>query len=298
MGDQLYGRRCKVTIATPVSTPGDFKTATSNVLEVNGGDDPNKPGLRVRFKVKKSREKEPNTAEIIITNLAKTTRDGLGTKGSKVLLEAGYAGTGINRIFLGDARTIDHVREGADWSTVLRCGDGERGYRFARASESFAAGTQAADVLRYLGAQLGLDKGNVDQEAAAINVRFDQGYVVWGAAQAELDRLLGSIGYGYSIQDGVLQVLQTDASLTGVAIPEITPDTGLVGSPQMGTPEKAGAPALLKFKSLLTPTRPGGRVYLRSERYKGQLVVKKCEYSGDTHGGDWYTTIEGVLLGQ
>lgn len=296
MGDTLYGRRSKLTIAIPVKTAGDYKnTTTADVVEINGGDEPSAPGLRIRFKVKKSREKEPNTAEILVTNLSPTRRQSLQVKGVKVLLEAGYAATGLSRLFAGDARTIDHLREGPDWSTSMKCGDGERGFRFARANESFSPGNTAADVLKYLGKQLGLDQGNVAQEAAKILTRFDQGYVVWGPAQQALDRLLTSIGFGYSIQDGAIQVLATDAVIQGVAIPEISPDTGLIGSPEMGVPEKAGQPALCKFKCLLTPTRPGALVKLRSERYNGQLSVKKCEFEGDTAGGPWYTTIEGVL---
>ena len=298
MADTLYGRRCKLTLAVPVSTPGDFKSVTTDVVEINGGDDPDAPGLRVRFKVTKTREKNPNPAEITVTNLSDSRRKSLQTKGVRVMLEAGYVGTGLSRIFAGDARTIDHIREGADWSSLIKCGDGERAFRFARSAESFAPGVKAGDVLRYLGKQLGLDTGNLAREAAKLDaIRFDQGYAVWGPVQTQIDRLLSSLGWTYSIQDGTLQVLKRGEVLEGLLVPEITPATGLIGSPEMGTPEVKGKPALCKFKCLLTPTRPGALIKLRSDRYDGRLVVKKCEFEGDSSGGPWYTTVEGILHG-
>ena len=65
--------------------------------------------------------------------------------------------------------------------------------------------------------------------------------------------------------------------------------------PEMGTPEKKGKPALIKFKSLLMQTRPGGLVRLKSRVYDGEVTVKKLDHDGDTHGGNWYTNIEGIL---
>lgn len=293
--DVLFGRRCRMTLAVPVSSPGDFAHTTSDIVEINGGDDPVNPGMRVQFKIKKTREKEPSPAEVIISNLSATRRQSLQTKGVKLLLEAGYEATGLFRVFAGDVRTVDHTRDGPTWLTHLKCGDGERAFRYARASESFAPGVTAAEVLRYLGKQLGLDDGNVASEAKQIDARFDSGYVVFGSAQQAIDRLLGSLGFGWYVSDGALYVLKTGDALDGIQVPDITPDTGLIGSPEMGSPEKKGQPALLKFKALLTPVRPGGKVKLKSERYDGLVVVKKCEHAGDTHGGEWYTTIEGVI---
>lgn len=292
----LYLRRCRVTISLPVSTPGDFQGTTFDQIAINGGDEPTAPGLRVAFKIAKTDKKEPNTSEITVTNLAPSTRGRLQAKGVKVLLEAGYAGTGLSRLFFGDARTIDHVRDGADWNSVIKCGDGERAVRYARLSESFAGGTTAGQILQVLAGAMGLATGNVAAQAGALSTRFDHGYAVSGSVSQAIDRLVTSIGYTWSIQDGALQVLAPDQALD-LPIPEVDPEHGLIGSPEMGTPETKGKPALLKFRSLLIPTKPGAKVRLRSARYDGVLRVKKCEFTGDTHGGDWYTDIHGVIHG-
>lgn len=296
MGDTLYGRRCRVTLAVPVDTPGDYTHTTADLVEINEGD-PADPavngGLRVQFKASKTSEKEPNTCEVTITNLAPTRRSSLQQKGVKLRLEAGYVATGVTQIFVGDVRTTDQVREGPHWLTKIRLADGERAFRFARAAQSFGPGTDAGTILKYLANQLGVPLGHVTADMQ-VGPTFDHGYVVHGPVQASLDDLVGGLGFHWSIQDGALQVLAPGEALT-IAIPEISPSTGLIGSPEMGTAEKKGQPALVKFRSLIIPTRPGALVHLTSNRYNGNVRVKKCDFTGDTAGGDWYTDIQGVV---
>lgn len=286
MSSQLFQRRVKLTISTPVSTPGDFLNVTRDELVVTD--------LRVAFAIKKSDGKEPNTAEITITNLNADQRGKLQQKGVKVTLDAGYQDTGLSRIWRGDARTIDHVRNGPDWDSVIKCGDGERSYQNARVSESFAPGTGAGDVLRYLANASGLQIGNTPTVLLNIVKTFDQGYVVSGPWKAEIARFMKGLGYVLSIQNETIQVLLPGQS-TNAEIPLVSPDSGLIGSPEFGTPEKKGKPALVKFKSLLIPSTPGALVHLKSQRYDGQVYVKKIAMDGDSFGGPWYTTFDGIL---
>lgn len=292
MAETLYGRRCRVLIETPVN----FVTTGPNVFEINGGDS---LGMRVQFKIKKTSEKEPNCSEITITNLSEHTRQSLQTKGVKVTLEAGYVATGITRIFRGDARFIDHVREGADWETKFKCGDGERSYRYARLTESFSDGVTAGDIVAKLVTASGLQLGNDPYSSAILSAkRFDHGYSVDGTVANSLERLLKSIGLQWSIQNETISILDPGQPVPLEVVPEISPETGLIGSPEMGTPEHTKKPALLKFKSLLLPVRPGRKVKLLSERYKGFVKLIKVELIGDTHGGEWFSEMHGVIVGQ
>lgn len=283
-----------MTIATPSASFGTAGSL-SNAIVITGTDDDSVPGLRLVGKVTKTSQKEPNTAELTVYNLAPQTRAQMQTKGVRVILEAGYVSTGLTQLFLGDARTIDHVRDGADWRTVIKLGDGERSFRFARASESFAGPCTVGQVVSYCADKMGLSMGNVSAKATLLDKQLAHGWTVHGAASSEIDRVLRSVGYSYSIQDGALQVLAPGESIQN-AIPRLDVDSGLIGSPEQGTPEKNGKPTSLKFKSLLLPqARPGGRVYLVSLRYKGVFRLRKVEHAFDTMGGDWYTTMEGVL---
>lgn len=297
-GNALFDRRCRLTIVTPVSTPNDFKNVTSDVVEIDGGvsDDRLAAGMRITFKIKKKLKKEPNTGEIEVYNLNQDRRSSLQQKGVKVRLEAGYKDTGFTQYFAGDVRTVDHIRKDGDWVTTLRLGDGERAWNYARVSESFAPGTLKGDVLRAVGKALGVEAGNLEKQAARLSGAFDQGFTAFGSTARSMELLVTSLGLNWSIQDGQIQILKLDEVLD-LPVEEITPDTGLVGSPEMGTPTKKGGPALVQFTALLRPTKPGAKVKLSSERYPtGFVKVVNCDFDGDTMGGEWYTKIDGEVL--
>jgi len=291
----LFDRRCRLTIANPV--PDGFSgIEQTDVIEIDGGTTEQRdvPGMRIQFKIEKTLKKQPNTSEIKVSNLSPSRRSSLQKKGVKVLLEAGYKETGTTRIFSGDVRTVDHVREKADWETVFKLGDGERAWRFARVSESFAPGTAATDVLRKLAKAMGLDMGNVDKELSSIKAKFDQGFAVIGSASKGFDSIIKSLRKTWSVQDGELQILDPYQALD-LPIPEVSPTSGLIGSPEMGSPPTKGKPQLLKFKSLLIPIKPGAKVKLKSERYDGYVRIHSCSFEGDTSGGAWYTEMEGTI---
>lgn len=250
-------------------------------------------GLRVQFKIKKTSRKEPNTAEVTIFNLSEQSRAGL-KRGAKLIVEAGYS-TSISQLFSGDARLVDHAHEGPSWLTKIQCGDGERAYRYAVVNESFIPGTSVADVFARVADSTGLDVADaVRTVRATIKEQFTQGYTAFGRGSLEIDRLLKGRGIEWSIQDGRLQVLLDDTATRDSAV-LLSPDTGLVGSPEHGSPETKKKPQVLKVKSLLQPSlRPGRRVRVESEAITGDFRVLTVTHQGDTHGGDFYSECECV----
>jgi len=254
-------------------------------------------GLRVQFKVEKTLTKNPNTAHITISNLSEDTRRKMRKRHAEVVLSAGYTDT-VAQIFSGTARTTDHVRKEASWETVIQCGDGEVQFRAARVSQSFGPGTKVADVIAAIARSTGLKLGNALEQAQSGGFRgsleqFAQGFVAHGKAATQLDKILRSAGFDWSIQDGALQFLRATETAKNQAV-LLTEGTGLIGSPEHGTPDKKGKPSVLKAKALLQPTlKPGGRVEIRSRAIAGaQFRIEKVTHTGDTGGGDWYSEIE------
>lgn len=298
MADALYGRRCRLIIQTPANEAGNFSSTLNTAVEINGGeDDPTRPGLRVQFKIVKTDSKEPNCSTITVTNLAPNTRARLQNKGNKVILEAGYAATGVTRIFYGDARSIDHVREGADWNTLMRVGDGERSYRNAVMSQSFSANARTSDVLLAVANASGLGLGNTETVASQLTAQFYHGYVAKGKVSQVLDKLIKSLGYTWSIQNNSIQILAPNTPASTTNAYELSQETGLIGSPEMGSPQsKNKGTAWLKFKALIFPIKPGDTVLLKSSRYNGRVLLKKVEYAGDTHGNEWYAEMWGLIV--
>lgn len=287
MPDQrLQDRRVRLLVANRVAE--DYKSLTADVTEITD--------LRVQFSVKKQSTKEPNTAEVTITNLSPDRRAALQTKGVKMVLECGYVDTGVKQIFQGDVRTVAHVREGADWRTVLKSGDGERAFGFARVSESLGPKVAKSDVIKRLVSKLGLGAGN--SAKVTIPGSFEQGVVLTGPVSRELDKVLAGTGYTWSIQDEQVIIL-SDSQTSGQDVPDLTPDSGLIGSPEFGAPLVKGGRPQLTFRTLLNANiKPGCRVSIKCARFPLGVAVKcnKVEHSGDTAGQDWYTSAEGVTL--
>lgn len=281
---RLFGRRCVLLVGDP---PGkELNPRVVNALQVDG--------LRVTFEVKKSTGKDPNTADVRVFNLKDESRARMQGKGQKLILQAGYEGT-VAQLFSGDSTLIDHAHKGPEWETRILCGDGERAYRFARVSESFAPGTRVQDVIAHLARSSGLDLGNALERAAAIQgplQQYAQGLTLHGRTAGALDQVLRSVGLTWSVQDGALQLLGPAETLPGQVV-VVSADTGLVGSPEQGTPDKKGGPQVLKFRVLLNPLlRPGARVLLRSRAHTGTFKLGAVVHRGDTRGTDWYTDVE------
>lgn len=249
-------------------------------------------GLRAQLRVMKTAEKEPNTAAVTVFNLSEQSRAAMQKKGLKVIVEAGYTGT-IAQLFSGDARQVDHVREGPSWLTKIQCGDGETAYQYATVSENFRPGTAFGDVFAKVARATGWDVTDATATVrAAVPTVFRQGYAACGRASAEVDRLLRGRGLEWSVQDGRLQVLGLGKVTRETAV-VLSAATGLIGSPALGTPAKKGKPALMKIKSLLQPElRPGRRVRVQATAVNGDFRVVTVTHSGDTHGQEWYSEIE------
>lgn len=282
-GQLLNDRKVKVTVAPPVN--GNYRTAkTQQAMVVTD--------LRVRFKVSRNLRKEPNPGELVIYNLSEDSRKQLQGKGARVWLEAGYAET-VSQIFVGDVRYIDHKRDGADWITKLELGDGERAYAHARVNESFKSGTSKADILKKLIEQCGWDPGNASSFYADLGgVQAVNGAALVGNAAREIDKLLRSRGLTYSVQDGTVQILPATGYVPSVAV-QLDSSHGLIGSPEVGSPDKKDGHRTLKVTSLLQPElMPGRKVYLQAATVTGTYVVQKLEHTGDTFGGEFYTTLE------
>lgn len=287
-GQLLYNRICKVTIAPPLPTGFKAKTQSAIVIEQ----------LRVRFRLKKTLRKEPNTGEVVVFNLNSDTRSQLEGKGARLWLEAGYAGY-TKQLFVGDVRFIDHRHEGAEWLSCFELGDGERAYAHGRVSASFKAGTSKADVVKELAKQCGWDAGNVSQIYVDIqNEQYANGYTYHGPAWRAFEDVLRPLNLTFSIQNGALQILPLSGYVPGVAI-QLDSDHGLL-SVHMGSGcHKASAkgkqkkPRMLKIKSLLMPDlSPGTRIDLRSQAHTGIFVAQSVEFEGDTHDREWTCTTE------
>lgn len=285
MAVQLYGRNVAVNVGGLLIATVSAKTGEL------------KDSLRVKFKVTRTSKKEPNTAAIDIYNLRRENRTSLQEKNLAVSIEAGYA-ENTSQIFLGALDHSETVLNGRDWVTSLQAADGGEQFKSARVNLSFAGPAPVGDVLQAAADALGVDAGNVADKVSAGSIRgalseFTNGAVLSGKAEQQLDKVVKSMGYSWSIQDGALQLLGPDETVGDQAF-LLQSGTGLVGVPE------AGEDGMVKARSLLQPEiLPGKKVQIESigqESISGLYRVEKTVFVGDTWGSDWFVDIEGKLL--
>jgi hypothetical protein len=253
-------------------------------------------GLRIEFAAVKTADANPNTLDLKIYNLAATTRASLQKKQVPVIVVAGYL-SNAEIIFSGNSRSVDHMRDGPNWITHVQCGDGEMAYTGSYSTISMAAGTLVRDQLTRIIADLAINTGNA---TAAIDrgdftfgfQRLQQGYTAQGPTIRLLDRALRPHGIRHSIQNMTLQLLQGNSPTRDLAV-LLSPESGLIGSPDHGAPETPGKPAYTKFLSLLQPSiRPGRVIRLKTQNFDGEYIAQKVQHRGDSHGRDWITEVE------
>lgn len=312
---QLFNRAVRIIAGTTLSVADTDSLSievidpkTGKVLSSSKGAAPSTvtrtltiDSLRVQFKIKKTSKKEPNSCSLTIYNLSADSRSKI-SKGVKLIVEAGYTDT-LAQIFSGDALTVDHVHDGPNWITTIQCNDGERAYRFATVSASFKAGNSFADVFEKVANCTGLDVSDaVKYVRSNVSDQFTKGYVAFGGAFKELDRLLKGRDLDYSIQDGKLQLLAAGKATNESAI-VLNSNSGLIGSPAHGTGEATTAKAqaekasIVKAKSLLQAgMKPGRRLRIESLNITGDFVSRTVEHTGDTAGGEWYSEAEALPI--
>ncbi len=246
--------------------------------------------LRMQFSIERDLSKHPNKCSIDITNLNAASRSALKEKPLYVVFEAGYDGT-LRTMCEGDVLYGMSTLEHPNWTTRLQLGDGARVSAGARVSKSYGRGTTVRSAIRDLCKSMGQPMPKNLATDKALNAQFESGEALFGASKDELTRVLTPYGYSWSFQNGKLQIMREAEVSTDEY--EISEATGMIGSPEFGTPTKNGKPPNITIKSLLYPElRPGAKVNVISRAISGPFKIVKVGHKGDTHGPEWETTIE------
>lgn len=250
--------------------------------------------LRIQFKIKAGVSKAPNTSEIKITNLNPTTRDSLHRAlGAKIKLDAGYEGTSVATIFMGDVKKAYSKYEDVDWNTILEAGDGESLIQSDRIKISFAASTPTTQIIEQIAKQAGVGEGNL-KDALAKGVAAGQlnprGYSDMGNRLDVLNKIISTSGWQASIYNGNWLILGPATFIPGPMI-VLNSESGMIGSPVNSTDIHKGGPTTLKVKCLLNNLiKPGSAIQIDDPQYQGQVYrVESLEHTGDNMDGNWVT---------
>lgn len=261
-----------------------------------------RPTLRVQFEVTKTLRKNPNEAKVAIYNLSLQTRQALQSKDVPCSIVCGYLDgqsvvRGTHQIFLGSLDYSRSTLDGTDWITTLQSSDGGRQFRSARVNVSLRGPVKVTDALSQAANALGLSVGNLQEklQQGGLRAAFDQlqnGIVLSGKAEQQLDKLVRSLGYEWSSQDGELLLLGSNETIDQTQARVLNSATGLIGTPEPGENGR------VKARSLILPDLgPGNRVQVQSREIDGFYKIDSTTYLGDTWGQDWYCDLELRPLG-
>jgi hypothetical protein len=294
-------------------------------------------GLAVVFDIKSSlRPKEPNTCDLKIWNLSPASRKAIeqasqvttsvatapGTPSGlvPVQIQAGYVGH-MSTVFLGEMRSAQTTRDGADFVTELNSGDGDQALQLARINQHLPAGSTATAAIQAILAVMGppgpngqptavgpgnLMSSSVQQILKGATV-YQKGVTLKGAAMDHLRDLTRSVGLEVSIQGGVAQFLTLGQPLAGEAYllsagdaasttsggtETAASNTGLIGTPTVDTK------GVLSCQSLILPgIKVGGPIQIDAMEAQGLYRVVSTDIKGETHGQDWSISIEAQRYG-
>jgi hypothetical protein len=284
-----YDRRYELTLAKPLAS--QFFGFLPNALVIRG--------MEIKFKVERSLESSPNTAEVSVYNLSDSSRAEFQRRPLHVSLDVGYAGSQsvarppLSRLLSGDLMFASTKRTGPDIITTFVIGDGERSYVDARVNLSFGSGTNLKTAIASVAGSMGLTMPSNAASAKEFLKQFSGGMSVRGPSRDAMSKLVAGSGFGWSTQDGQLQLLR-DADTRPGLVELISARTGLIDSPNFGAPKKPGDPPVLTFRALLRPQLiPGGRVKIESAEINGVFRLSKVTHTGDFRDNDWYSECEG-----
>jgi len=249
-------------------------------------------GLRVTFDIDKNSGPDANTAKISVYNLNAKSRGFVENEGLRITLAAGYEGIRrdmplIKRLFSGDVKKVKTEKSGPDFITTFEGGDSEDKIKNTIVNEAFQNGIKVRAVLNLLGRRLGVAKVSIEDVS---DEDYISGIVLAGPVREYLDFVTRKEGLIWNIQDNKLIVKAPNRKKENEAI-VVNSETGLVNT-IIKTAEG------VEFESLLNPLiAPNETIRLESKLpdstfAPGFFVAQKCQYTGDTRGGNYRVKVE------
>lgn len=279
--DRQFLRGVSLTLAKPLD--GDFFRQGGDVVRITG--------LRVMFNIAKTIKRDPNTCTASVFNLAEATRKLVNSKPVYITIDAGYDGR-LTRLFTGDLFHGTSHQDGPTWETKLQLADGARAFAQARVSRSYNRGVNAHTALKEIASSMGLTLQLSASVEHTLRAEFAAGVVLDGFSRDQMSRILAPHRLSWSIQEGELIILGENEYRSAAPI-RIAQDTGMIGSPEFGVPEKEGQTPTLTVRSTLKPdARAGGLIQVASRHVNGVFKVHRLNHEGDTNGEVWQTTFE------
>jgi hypothetical protein len=260
-------------------------------------------GCKIKFEINKSALAKENTAKIEVYNLSPQTRKAITDEDSLIRVFAGYSAyKGLVEIGQGDISKVRHNRDKTEVVTEIFLSEGLSNFKSNPVSIGYAYDTKASlsQILDKLLAQSKLKFRMIDVDESKV---ADMGYSDIGSIDQVLDNLSVQFNFNWSVQNGVV-IIKGNKIVKRTEVLLLSPESGLILHPEAVKEvskklEKSEITKLAKrvsqVQSLLQPSlQIHDLIKIKSAEVNGLYAIQKIKHIGDTHGNDWYSTLDVV----
>jgi len=248
----------------------------------------NNTDLDIEFEVPFDDDLEPNISEVTIYNLSESTRNKL-KRGETISINAGYV-EDKGLILNGRINSISTTPLGADRATVIKVLDTYPFNVKKTLQRSYKGKIKADAILKDLTKALGL---KVAILKLPTNKVYDKGFSINGEIFKKIQDVANDCGASAYISRQQTYIRPITEGDNHRFI--LSPDTGLIGSPEYFENERKGVIVKgYKAKSLLEHRmNTASIIELQSIVTKSKVRVKKGKHI--CKGNSFYTEVEAVL---
>lgn len=262
-------------------------------------------GLALNFEITKSVLSFPNLAKITLFNPAPGTIAALQRRDTLIELMAGYEDN-TRLIFRGRVRNVIQGRQGVDRAITFYSADGEQDWRNARIAKTYSESVDMQTVIKdvlstFEDSTIGALEGLPDVSDKL------RGQTLVGPSKMVMDQFAQEYGFSWSIQDGEVTTVGIERALSGLEVIDITPATGMLGSP---TVTEIGADVTTLLNNQLLPNRAfriesvNADIALGNLNFRdiprttaeGLYKVQEVQFRGEFPRGAWTSAVKGLSL--
>ena len=242
------------------------------------------PDYEIQFRADFTKGGDPSVAIIELYNLAPETEQ-IFKRGEEMVLRAGYQGD-IGIVMSGEIRHFRAFSEGVDRVCEIEVHDTSKEYQGKEISESYVSGTTGSQILERVISMSGLERGKIQLVRDAV---YLEGRSVDGKIRTVIEKIAKDCGAEVIVVDGTIHVLPPDGWHDEAVL--LTPETGLIDTPNRIESDDEGSSVLWEAESLLNyRIRAGTLVQIESKYVNGLFVVESGTHTSD--GSDFKTIVQ------
>lgn len=257
-------------------------------FEIGNVDGESNP-LHVSFSIEKSDAESPNNAKIQIWNLSNENIKVLENKKCILELKAGYADS-TTLLIVGNVVSSITTLDNADRMTEIEVADGMVQLKETNLSLSYNGKVNCKDLYQSISKKMGVSV------VFAKDLTFKtlpNGFSYVGKAKNALQKVAGTCGHKWTIQNGVLQITKKGKPLA-INGYLLSKETGLLGVPKrISIGEEKEKKTGFEIEYFLNGAiGVNDVIQVKSSIANGYFFVKKVTINGDNLEGDWTCTAQ------